>query len=134
MYISATIIVTVIVCTFIDNKIFDYHQDNGSIGIDNLLKVLSESLFVPHRSAAGPFLYSVDHCFAIRGQGTVMTGTVLSGCVQINDVRDVMIVTNKYLLLFIYYASCIIYIICNLNIRKLYSIRFCDSYKITYKI
>jgi hypothetical protein len=63
-----------------------------------------------------------------------MTGTVLSGCVQINDVRDVMIVTNKYLLLFIYYASCIIYIICNLNIRKLYSIRFCDSYKITYKI
>ncbi len=25
----------------------------------------------------GPFLLSIDHCFAIKGQGTVMTGTVM---------------------------------------------------------
>lgn len=24
-----------------------------------------------------PFLFAVDHCFPIKGQGTVMTGTVL---------------------------------------------------------
>lgn len=29
------------------------------------------------RQAAGPFLFAVDHCFGIRGQGTVLTGTVL---------------------------------------------------------
>lgn len=34
-----------------------------------------------------PFMFSVDHCFPIKGQGTVMTGTVLSGTVQIHDVR-----------------------------------------------
>lgn len=27
----------------------------------------------------------VDHCFALRGQGTVFTGTVLRGCVHVND-------------------------------------------------
>lgn len=28
---------------------------------------------------------AVDHCFSIKGQGTVMTGTVLSGSVSIGD-------------------------------------------------
>ena len=35
----------------------------------------------------GPFIYSVDHCFSVKGHGTVMTGTVLSGSVKISDVR-----------------------------------------------
>ena len=30
-----------------------------------------------------PFLFAVDHCFAIRGSGTVLTGTVLSGSVRV---------------------------------------------------
>jgi selenocysteine-specific translation elongation factor len=38
-----------------------------------------------------PFMFSVDHCFPIKGQGTVMTGTVLSGTVQIHDVRFSML-------------------------------------------
>ena len=50
------------------------------------LQVLSESVFVPNRSPEGPLIYSVDHCFPIRGQGTVMTGTVLNGSVHVNDV------------------------------------------------
>jgi len=29
------------------------------------------------RRPAGPLLFAIDHCFAIRGQGTVLTGTVL---------------------------------------------------------
>ena len=29
------------------------------------------------RQPDGPFLFAVDHCFAIKGQGTVLTGTVL---------------------------------------------------------
>ena len=31
-------------------------------------------------------MFSVDHCFSIRGQGTIMTGTVLSGAVAVNQV------------------------------------------------
>ena len=31
------------------------------------------------RPAGGPFLFSVDHCFTLKGQGTVLTGTALSG-------------------------------------------------------
>lgn len=49
-------------------------------------QVLSSKVFVPERSASGPFVFSVDHCFPIRGQGTVMTGTVLSGSVSLNNV------------------------------------------------
>jgi len=28
-------------------------------------------------SSTRPFLFAIDHCFPIKGQGTVMTGTVL---------------------------------------------------------
>lgn len=37
------------------------------------------------RRLDGPFAFSLDHCFAIRGQGTVMTGTVLSGRVKVGE-------------------------------------------------
>jgi len=32
-----------------------------------------------------PFIFSIDHCFQIKGQGTVLTGTVLSGQVKLGD-------------------------------------------------
>ena len=51
-----------------------------------MLQVLSSKVFVPQRSSSGAFVFSVDHCFPIRGQGTVMTGTILSGSVAVNDV------------------------------------------------
>lgn len=53
-----------------------------------ILQVLAENVFCPVRDPVGPFLFSVDHCFAIRGQGTVMTGTVLSGSVKVSEVID----------------------------------------------
>ena len=58
-----------------------------------VFQVLSDTVFVPNRSPSGPFIYSVDHCFPIRGQGTVMTGTVLSGSVHVNDVCLILYVT-----------------------------------------
>lgn len=59
----------------------------GNLNLTELISTLRNSIFVPKRSAEGVFIFSVDHCFSIRGQGTVMTGTVLSGAVRINDVR-----------------------------------------------
>ena len=58
----------------------------STMNLNDLISTLQSSLFIPQRSADGPFVFSVDHCFSIRGQGTVMTGTVLSGAVRINDV------------------------------------------------
>lgn len=34
------------------------------------------------------FLFAVDHCFPIKGQGTVLTGTVLKGSIKVNDTLE----------------------------------------------
>ena len=59
------------------------------VGITELINCLKQSSYVPARNCVGPFIYSVDHCFSIRGQGTVMTGTVLNGTVNINDTVEI---------------------------------------------
>lgn len=60
--------------------------NNESIGVNELISTLEQMTFVPSRNPEGPFLFAVDHCFGIKGQGTVMTGTVLNGSVQVNSV------------------------------------------------
>jgi selenocysteine-specific elongation factor len=37
-------------------------------------------------AAARPFLFSVDHCFALKGQGTILTGTVLQVCCIVQPI------------------------------------------------
>ena len=54
--------------------------------MSGLIETLKSHTFVPERDTTGPLVYAVDHCFSIRGQGTVLTGTVLSGTVAVNDV------------------------------------------------
>ena len=57
----------------------------GTGDIKELLDVLSASVKIPKRTPEGPFHFAVDHCFPIKGQGTVLTGTVLNGTVKVND-------------------------------------------------
>ena len=38
---------------------------------------------------AAPALFMVDHCFSVKGQGTVVTGTVLQGDVRVNTSLEV---------------------------------------------
>jgi selenocysteine-specific elongation factor len=52
------------------------------------MDAIKTSAYLPKRDPSGPFMFSVDHCFSIRGQGTVMTGTVLSGSVAVGDVSS----------------------------------------------
>ena len=53
---------------------------------DALLRTVDESVAERRRrGAAEPFLMAADHCFAVRGQGTVATGTVLRGQVAVGD-------------------------------------------------
>lgn len=67
----------------------DAPETEQAIDLHILVETLSQHLFVPQRSGEGAFLYAVDHCFPIKGQGTVMTGTVLRGTVQVNDTVEI---------------------------------------------
>ena len=52
--------------------------------VDELMAKVHWSL----RKTEGPFLFSIDHCFGIKGQGTVLTGTVLSGKAAVNGTVE----------------------------------------------
>jgi len=67
----------------------------SSLNLNELISALQSLVYIPQRSSDGPFVFSVDHCFSIRGQGTIMTGTVLSGSVRINDVCEELFSKNK---------------------------------------
>ena len=53
--------------------------------VEELINVISNHVKIGIRDSNGPFVFSVDHCFAVRGQGTVMTGTCLAGGIGVND-------------------------------------------------
>lgn len=66
--------------------------DTEPIGMDVLVEALKSHAFVPQRSDKGSFMFAVDHCFAIKGQGTVMTGTVIQGSIAIGDSVEIPLV------------------------------------------
>jgi selenocysteine-specific elongation factor len=57
-------------------------------GVDKLLEAIQQNIELPKRNKNGPFYYAIDHCFAIKGHGTVLTGTVLRGSVGINSMIE----------------------------------------------
>ncbi|XP_077384941.1 selenocysteine-specific elongation factor isoform X2 [Festucalex cinctus] len=58
-------------------------------GVSELIELLKKQTYLPRRDPAGDLLMAVDHCFSIRGQGTVMTGTILQGSLAINDSVEI---------------------------------------------
>ncbi|XP_010223595.1 PREDICTED: selenocysteine-specific elongation factor, partial [Tinamus guttatus] len=60
-------------------------ESETPIGVSELIEVLKSQAYLPSRDPSGHFLMAVDHCFSIKGQGTVMTGTILSGSVSLGD-------------------------------------------------
>ncbi|XP_013420042.1 selenocysteine-specific elongation factor-like isoform X1 [Lingula anatina] len=64
-------------------------QGKEAEGMVKLIDILKACTYKPQRVETGPFIFAVDHCFSIRGQGTVMTGTVLSGRVVVNDTVEI---------------------------------------------
>lgn len=58
-------------------------------GVPELIELLKKETYLPQRDPGGDLLMAVDHCFSIRGQGTVMTGTVLQGSLFINDTVEI---------------------------------------------
>lgn len=63
---------------------------NLNLGIDELkgqINYLIEEKPIK-RNFDGNFVFAVDHCFPVKGQGTVLTGTVLQGGISINEVSE----------------------------------------------
>ena len=60
-------------------------------GVDALITAILDRVRVPppERVPAPPLLFAVDHCFSVRGQGTVLTGTVLRGAVTVGASVEV---------------------------------------------
>ena len=61
---------------------------SSSIGIDTLVDHIQRSVKIPIRKKDAPFYFAIDHCFPIKGHGTVLTGTVLSGSVNVNSTIE----------------------------------------------
>lgn len=40
------------------------------------------SIPIRNNNGKGIFYYLYDHCFSLKGQGTVLTGTIIEGCIQ----------------------------------------------------
>lgn len=58
------------------------------LGIDDLIQEIVKCVPVQPVVPSGPFKFAIDHCFAIRGQGTILTGTALSGTAKIGDILE----------------------------------------------
>lgn len=63
-------------------------QQQETYNMNALVETLRQELPPPKRTDSGLFYFSIDHCFPIRGQGTVLTGTVLNGNVSVNSMID----------------------------------------------
>lgn len=66
-----------------------YKANTVSEGVDRLIEAIKDHVVVPHRNSDHSFYFAVDHCFPIKGHGTVMTGTVLSGSVHLNQIIEI---------------------------------------------
>lgn len=59
-------------------------REASTIGVDAVAVELSRRARVPARRASAPLYFAFDHCFSVRGQGTILTGTVLTGEVKVS--------------------------------------------------
>ena len=77
-----------------------HQQQHGCVVVDNvtathnihgLVSLLQSQMRAPNRDARPSpeqFHFAVDHCFPMKGQGTVLTGTCLSGSARPNDMVE----------------------------------------------
>jgi elongation factor Tu len=68
-------------------------EDEAAKPIADLIKALDEKIPVPVRETDKPFLMPIEDIFSIEGRGTVVTGRIERGVVNINE--DVEIVGLK---------------------------------------
>ncbi|EGG18480.1 Selenocysteine-specific elongation factor [Cavenderia fasciculata] len=64
-------------------------QPSQPIGLNQMIDELCKFIEIPKRDDQGTFLFEFDHCFQIKGQGSVLTGTVLKGSIEINQTVQI---------------------------------------------
>ena len=67
--------------------------DDSDIGIkslDKLMEALDSSIPEPKRDLDKPFLMPVEDVFSIKGRGTVVTGRIEQGVVNVNDEIEII--------------------------------------------
>lgn len=66
-------------------------REGEPLGISALKSALVDTIeYLPTRDNEENLYYAIDHCFPIKGQGTVMTGTVLHGCMKVGDTIEIV--------------------------------------------
>ena len=71
------------------SKSSETNEVTETIGINTLIETLREHVRIPLRNPNGQLLFAIDHCFPIKGKGTILTGTVLSGTLKINEMIEI---------------------------------------------
>ena len=87
-----------------------------TINVDKLIELLKTTMPAPRRhlvfetkgtgdknsgkagataGGSGNFYFAIDHCFPIKGMGTVLTGTCLNGSIRVNDIIEFPSLGNK---------------------------------------
>jgi len=65
-------------------------------GMSELTTKLLDQVYIPARvGSSAPAVFSVDHCFSVKGSGTVMTGTMLQGTVKVGDVLEIPVIKTE---------------------------------------
>ncbi len=60
-------------------------------GVDELIRVIGEKCAqVPPRSSRGVARLAIDRAFTMSGFGTVVTGTLWSGCIRLGDTMELL--------------------------------------------
>lgn len=61
------------------------------VNIDRLTEAMVQEVTAMElaRDLRAPFIFAFDHCFSIKGSGTVLSGTILQGGIKVNDTIEI---------------------------------------------
>jgi len=77
--------------SFLENAPIVAVSNTTGEGIDNLKKILDELITQTQaKKGRGIFRLPIDRCFTIKGFGTVVAGTVLSGKIKVGDTLELL--------------------------------------------
>ncbi|KAK6106579.1 Elongation factor Tu GTP binding domain family protein [Brugia pahangi] len=63
--------------------------------IVSLINALRLAVYTPQRVSSGHFMMFVDHCFPVKGKGTIMTGTVVDGMCKVGMDVEISALQEK---------------------------------------
>lgn len=59
------------------------------------MKGIISQIEYPNRNKEIPLVMYTDHCFSIKGQGTICTGTIVQGSISVNDLVEIPVIKEQ---------------------------------------